>query len=303
MRLFVDPTPVTHSNLVDATQTIQRAKAAGLQVLLDFHYSDTFADPGRQDIPASLADAADTPALAQKVYDYTLEVLTDLNSAGLMPELVQVGNETNTNILRRAGDPDFPLNWARNAPLFNAGIAAVREAGRRSAIQPRVILHIAQPENIDFWFTQATTNGVTDFDIIGVSYYPSFSTTPLTGIGSLIDQWRTKFQRDILFVATAYPFTFDFADSVPNLLGNEALEPGFPAMPEGQRDYMIALTQSIIDHGGKGVISWEPAWIAANCPFAFGQGSSWENAIYFDFKKRNNVHAGIGWLSNFYTIK
>lgn len=301
VRLFVDPTGATRSDLADATRTVRRAKAAGMQVLLDLHYSDTFADPGRQTIPRAWATLTQAQ-LVQRVRDYTYDVLTGLDAQGVMPELVQIGNETNSNILRAGTSGGFPLNWARNAPLFNAGIAGARAAGANSPIKPKIILHIAQPENIDWWFTEARANGVTDYDMIGVSYYPPYSTTPITGIGALVRAWRTKFGKDVLFVETAYPFTFDYADSTNNLLWTDALEPGFAATPEGQRDFLIQLTQSVISAGGRGVITWEPAWIAANCPFAYGTGSSWENATHFDFRQRNAVHTGITWMSHNYTL-
>ncbi len=87
-----------------------------------------------------------------------------------MPEMVQVGNETNPELLG-GKVPGQPINWERNARLLNAGIEAVQEAGRTGSIAPRIMLHIAQPENILPWFDAAAKAGVHGYDIIGMSYY------------------------------------------------------------------------------------------------------------------------------------
>mgnify|MGYP000848785862 FL=1 len=114
LRLWVDPTwqrqlqqppgvKPQYSDLADVREAIARAKAAGIQVLLDFHYSDFWADPGRQVIPARWRSVAyNLEALKDSVYAYTYAVLTTLDREGLMPEIVQVGNENNSGILIHA---------------------------------------------------------------------------------------------------------------------------------------------------------------------------------------------------------
>ena len=153
------------------------AKRAGMKVLLDFHYSDDWADPQKQTIPAAwAADIDDPDKLATHVYEYTRDVLARLNSRGLMPYMVQVGNEINTQMLRPAETKGDPIDWARNAKILNAGIRAVREARAADGSSPKVMLHVAQPENVEPWFAAAVAAGVRDFDYIGVSYYPKWST-------------------------------------------------------------------------------------------------------------------------------
>lgn len=290
VRIWNDAEWTNYSDLDDVRETIRRARAAGMEVLLDFHYSDDWADGDKQIVPKAWRSMRDdTPALAQALYDYTFETLRMLDSEGLMPDQVQVGNETNPEMM---GELDWKtarpgINWERNAALFNAGIKAVRAAGAQSSIQPLVMLHIAQPENVEPWFADAWKHGVTDFDLIGVSYYRKWSTQGLDGLDQTINRLRHRYPAEVVVVETAYPFTTDSADSSPNLLGEDSLLPGYPATFEGQRQYMHDLTQRVKFAGGVGVVYWEPAWVSTPCSTRWGQGSNWENATYFDWRQGN----------------
>lgn len=290
VRIWHDAEWTNYSDLDDARETIRRARAAGMEVLLDFHYSDDWADGDKQIVPKAWRSMRDdTPALAQAVYDYTFNTLRALDAEGLMPDQVQVGNETNPEMM---GEVDWKttrpgINWERNAALFNAGIKAVRDAGAQSSIQPLVMLHIAQPENVEPWFADAWKHGVTDFDLIGVSYYRKWSTQGLDGLEQTINRLRHRYPAEVVVVETAYPFTTDSADNSPNLLGEDSLLPGYPATYEGQRQYMHDLTQRVKFAGGVGVVYWEPAWVSTPCSTRWGQGSNWENATYFDWRRGN----------------
>ncbi|MBN2471774.1 MAG: glycosyl hydrolase 53 family protein, partial [Anaerolineae bacterium] len=186
-RLWHAPDWTEYSTLDDVTRTFARARAAGMATLLDFHYSDNWADPGRQEIPAAWAAiAADNAALADEVYAYTAEVLHALHAADLAPDFVQVGNEINSGLLKLSSQQD----WPRDARLINAGIRAVRDFAAETGAAPRIILHIAQPENADWWFAQAEAHGITDFDIIGLSYYPQWSTFTIADVGAHVTHLR-----------------------------------------------------------------------------------------------------------------
>ena len=288
VRIWNDAEWTNYSDLDDVRETIRRARAAGMEVLLDFHYSDDWADGDKQIVPKAWRSMRDdTPALAQTLYDYTFQTLRTLDAEGLMPDQVQVGNETNPEMM---GELDWKtarpgINWERNAALFNAGIKAVRDAGAQSSIQPLVMLHIAQPENAEPWFADAWKHGVTDFDLIGVSYYSKWSTQGLDGLEQTINRLRHRYPAEVVVVETAYPFTTDSADDSPNLLGEDSLLPGYPATYEGQRQYMVDLTQRVKFAGGVGVVYWEPAWVSTDCSTRWGQGSNWENATYFDWRR------------------
>lgn len=282
VRIWNDAQWTKYSHFADVTKTIRRARAAGMQILLDFHYSDDWADGEKQIAPAAWA-SLDTEAQAKALYAYTRDILTKLDADGLMPEMVQVGNETNPELL--GGVKDRKIDWTRNATLLNAGIKAVRDVGKTARINPRVMLHIAQPEHVEPWFDDATAAGVLDYDVIGISYYRKWSTQTVLQLGETIARAKARYRADVIVVETAYPFTSEGADESPNLLGEDSLLPGYPASPKGQRAYMIDLTQTVVDAGGIGVVYWEPAWVSTGCRTRWGTGSNWENAAWFDLKR------------------
>ena len=297
VRIWNDATWTRYSNLADVRKTIRRARDAGMQVLLDFHYSDDWADGEKQIAPRAWA-GLDADAQAKALHDYTRDILTQLDRDGLMPEMVQVGNETNSELAgSKKGDP---INWSRNAKLFNAGIRAVREAGQGSRIRPKVMLHIAQPENVEPWFEAARRAGVTDYDFIGISYYRKWSEMDVGGLGDVIARVKARFGADVIVVETAYPFTNDNADQAPNLLGPDTLLEGYPATPDGQLRYLVDLTQAVVDHGGVGVVYWEPAWVSTRCSTRWGQGSNWDNATFFDFHRDNEALPAFGFFRHDY---
>lgn len=286
VRLWNDARWTRYSDLADVKKTIRRAHRAGMQVLLDFHYSDDWADGDKQIMPRAWEKIRNTDELAEALYDFTYRTLRKLDAAGLMPELVQVGNETNGEILSTLGKAKDPIDWARNAKLLNAGIKAVRDSGASARVRPRVMLHIAQPENVEPWFAAAAAAGVTDFDLIGVSYYRKWSTQDLRGLGAAINRLRHRYAADVLLVEAAYPWTLDNNDTSANVLGEDSLLAGYPASPQGQRRYLLDLSQTVLANGGVGVVYWEPAWISSSCRTRWGKGSGWENATLFDFKGR-----------------
>jgi arabinogalactan endo-1,4-beta-galactosidase len=300
VRLWHTPTWTVYSTLSDVEKTIRRAKACGMNILLDLHYSDSWADPAKQIIPAAWAQIPDLNALCQTVYDYTQSVLKHLDRQGLMPEFVQIGNEINSEILLPAEADGAPINWPRNAALINAGIRAVRELS--SATPPGVMIHIAQPENIISWFDAALEAGVTDFDLIGLSYYTYWSKYTIEQTGQAIQSFKERYGRPIMVVETAYPWTLDDADNLPNILTQESIIPNYPPTPAGQKKFLVDLTQTIMDNGGIGVIYWEPAWISSTSQTLWGPGSHWDNATFFDFKRGNEVHEGIEFLSHPYRL-
>ena len=291
LRLWNNPTWTKYSTEPDVTRSIERAHKAGMHVLLDFHYSDDWADPQKQTIPAAwAADIDDADKLAAHVYEYTRDVLAKLNARGLLPYMVQVGNEINTQMLRPADTKGLPIDWARNAKILNAGIRAVREAKAANGSSPKVMLHVAQPENVEPWFAAATAAGVRDFDYIGVSYYPKWSTFNMKQAGAALAAVKQRFKADIIVVEVSYPWTLrDAGDKASNLLGEDSLLRGYPATPSGQQRFMNDVVRMTRQAGGVGVVYWEPAWVSTSCPTRWGTGSHWENATLFDFRKGNEL--------------
>ncbi len=286
-RLWHKPDWTDYSNMEDVKIGIVKARAAGMQILLDFHYSDDWADPSHQTVPAAWRGVVNnTPLLADSMYNYTYRVLEQLNKAGLLPEFVQVGNEINIEILQDPDQDYIGINWPRNTELINSGLKAVREAAKAFDAEIQIMLHIAQPENALWWFKQATNNGVTDFDWIALSYYPKWSDYGLPELPGAIKQLKSTYGKEVLVVETAYPYTFENADAAGNILGEDALIPGFPATEVGQYEFLESLEDRIIEGGGRGLVYWEPAWVSTTCSTRWGKGSHWDNATLFDQNKR-----------------
>lgn len=282
VRLWHNPTWTDYSNYNDVKKTIQRAKAQGMKVLLDFHYSDTWADPSKQQIPSAWLGVIDnTEVLGDSLYNYTYKTLNDLSASNLLPDIVQIGNEINAMILQD-GELQWPIDWTRNSSLINKGIKAVRDISKAKNKTVEVMLHIAQPENGLWWFEQATQNGVTDFDWIGLSYYPIWSTYTLDNVGTALSTLINTYHKRLMIVETAYPFTLTDADSANNILNGDALVDGYPATQQGQLDYLNQLKTVVENAGGEGVVYWEPAWVSTGCSTQWGQGSHWDNATLFD---------------------
>lgn len=279
-----------YSNFADVKKTIQRAKAQQMQVLLDFHYSDTWADPAHQNIPKAWEKITDITILGDSVYQYTLQTLLALSSQGLTPDLVQVGNEINSEIMRYPNQStQGGINWQRNVFLLNQGIAAVRKASSLTGKTIGTMLHIAQPDDTAWWFKNAHQFGISDYDWIGLSYYPKWSKFDFNQLANTIQTLKATYQKRIMLVETGYPYTLINADAANNLLDAEGLNPAFPATPEGQKNFMIGLTQTVLKAGGEGVIYWEPAWISTPCKTEWAVGSHWDNALFFDASRQNEA--------------
>ena len=289
LRLWNNPGATPYSNFEDVKKSIKRAKAQKMDVLLDFHYSDTWADPGKQYIPKAWAGITDVKVLADSVYNYTKNTLLALDKEGLLPQMVQVGNETNSEVMQPEGTVKEKIDWKRNAYLLNSGLRAVRETSAQLGKNIQVMLHIAQPENALWWFKEATAAGVTDYDWIGLSYYPIWSKVKFDGLPKAIDSLVTTYKKKLMIVETAYPFTMNNIDKANNILTNEALIEGYPATPQGQKDYMIRLVKLTQQGGGSGVIYWEPAWVTSSCKTLWGSGSHWDNATFFDSGNNNEA--------------
>lgn len=287
LRLWVAPGWTAYSTTEDVIRSMRRARAAGLDVLLAFHYSDDWAHPGKQLRPAGWPPANDVEALAQRLHDYTRETLLVLEAEVGLPDIVAVGNEINTNLLvDEEVAEDAPIDWPRNVRLLNAGITAVRDVSTSAGSSTTVMLHIAQPENVAPWFDAALVHGVMHFDVIGISYYPKWSRIPFADLEPALRAVRERFGRRFAVVETAYPWTLDWRDEAGNLLGEDSLVPGYPASADGQAAFLRNLRTTVRAAGGEGVIYWEPAWVTSRCETRWGKGSHWENATLFDFEHR-----------------
>jgi arabinogalactan endo-1,4-beta-galactosidase len=264
----------------------RRVKALGMKLLIDFHYSDTWADPGKQYKPAAWTGYT-FDRLKRAVYDHTYDVLHALKAQGTAADMAQVGNEINDGLLWEDGRS---ANWDNLAALLNSGSDAVKAASRST----KVILHLANGGDnglYRWWFDNATARGVR-FDIIGVSYYPIWHGS-LSSLQANLNDITARYGRPALVVETAYPFTTGNDDFLDNLVGSPEPYPGYPATPEGQTAMMRAIkdvVRAVPNDRGLGVVYWEPTWTAVPGsgwdPADPASGNAWENQALFDFSDR-----------------
>jgi arabinogalactan endo-1,4-beta-galactosidase len=289
LRVWVDPADGYHDR-DELLRMARRAKRRGLGVLVDLHYSDFWADPGRQTKPAAWAGY--TPAeLVQAVYDHSFDVCSRLVAQGTPPDIVQLGNELNSGMLWPDGHTWDPPNWDNLGDFLAAGASAIQACSPPT----RIMLHLANGGDnglYRWWFDNITQQGV-PFDIIGASFYPYWH-------GSLADLQRNlndvsaHYGKDVVVVETAYPFTLDAGDATPNLIGlPEQLAPGYTATPEGQAAFvrdLLAIVRAVPGGRGLGAFYWDATWTAVPGngwdPTDPASGNSWENQALFDFEGR-----------------
>ncbi len=283
-----------YNDFEDVRLSIKRAKEAGMETCLDIHYSDTWADPGKQIIPKAWENLS-LEILRDSIYNYTYKTLDKLGKENLMPEYVQVGNEINPGFVLPQGNR-WDGNESNFVYLINAGIQAVRDVGMSNPINPKVILHVAQPEHVINWFEGLEGKGLLAFDILGFSYYYNWSSVHLNNISNYVSEFLQKYGKEVMIMETAYPWTTENADDYPNIIDvDKILIPDYPTTIEGQLNYLKKLNQEVIDGGGKGVFYWEPAWITSDLKTQWGDGSAWDCNTLFDFE--GGVIEGINYMT------
>ncbi len=179
--------------------------------------------------------------LADSVYNYTYKVLNTLAGLNLLPEYVQIGNETNINIIQPwGGIKGKQIKWNRNAILLNAGISAARAVQTEQNQYIKLILHVAGVDaGQKNWFADAISNGITDFDIMGFSYYPAWSSVSISGIGDLLKSYSDELGKSAMIVETAYAFTTEDADGWANILSGSASD--YPDIFDEQHQLAVLL--------------------------------------------------------------
>jgi len=237
-----------YSDQADIERSIARSKAAGMDVLLDFHLSDNWADPGKQVVPAAWAPVVDNlDILKDSLYHYIHSSLGKLHAKDLVPEMVQIGNETNKGILQSQEDNDsgWKLDWDRNAVLFNAGIKAVRDFSAETGKDVKIMIHAADPGKT-WLFDEFIQNGVTDFDVMGISYdWAWHQPEDIEDAGEIVAYLQSRYSNyDVIIVETGYIWTYESNDDANNII-NEVHPDYSPPSPAIQRDWLIDLTQEV----------------------------------------------------------
>jgi len=277
--------PITSSNLSDIITAAQQIKSYGMELMLAIHYGDYFNDPGKQLRPAAW-DGLAHQILLDSIYQYTYNVVEQLHFQDASPDIIGVGNETTWGFV----DESVPTNgftWPEDSEKFNAGFDAIDDLNNEYSLDIKKAIHLT--EGTALWATEMfADNGITNYDIIGVSFYPYFSPeTSLKEVGQVISQLQNTYQKEVMIFETGFIWTTENGDNYGNFIGNNGSTLNYPLSPQGQKDFLLDLAQVINDNHGTGIFYWEPAWISSNMCDFWGQGSSYENASIFDFNNSN----------------
>ena len=243
VRLFVDPSKATADEKgqgvrqdLEYVKTLgQHIKAAGFSLLLDFHYSDTWADPKQQITPESWQGLTDDQ-LKTKIYDYTKDCLQQMVAAGATPDFIQTGNEISYGMLWGARDasssqlkkayPDDAPSWNRLLGLLGQAAAACREV----CPQAKLILHSEFVRNISLLQKFYKGLNSADYDIVGLSYYPYYHGA-LSQLELALNWLANNIDKDVMIVETGYYYAWQPTDISYDLSST------WPVTPAGQQQF------------------------------------------------------------------
>ena len=249
-------------------QTLAVAKKAyddGLHVLIDFHYSNWWADPAKQYTPRQWAPLSFSK-LVNKVHDYTYSFIDAMVKEGAPPQGVQIGNEVTNGMLWPDGRLDGSRGqWKRFGQLVEAGLSAVREVKSPSKIY--TCIHIdrgGDPKGAQAFVDHLRAQGVR-WDALGLSYYPWWH-GPLSALDTNLHQLSHRFHFKIYVAETAYPWQIIQGSEHRELFDNpEQLTPGFPASPSGQAQFLrtvVGIEKSVSNTIG--ILYWAPTWVSTS---------------------------------------
>ncbi len=268
-------------DLASALRLAARARGLGLDVLLDLHYSDTWADPAHQTAPAAWAGVRGT-ALEDSVRRYTRDVVAAFARAGLAPRWVQLGNEVSSGLLWPEGRVAAPVDsarWTRFAALLRSAARGVRE-GARGARRPAIVVHFDRGGDADgaaAFFARLERTGL-GFDAAGVSYYPWWHGDTLA-LDRTIERLARATRRDVFVLETGYPWTTSWFDTTRNVIGEYSDLGEFGRASRETQAEFVAAVRRAVERCARGAALFY--WGAVETP-APRRGSAWENCALFD---------------------
>ena len=284
VRLFADPSKDTDKNVCQDIEYVKslgkRIKAAGLCFMLDFHYSDTWADPEHQATPLEWGKI-NTPAF-EYIYTYTKTNLEALVAAAATPDFIQIGNEISFGMLWDGCKVSANSNWTAyedtNWDHFSTALKNASKACREVCPEAKIVIHTEQCANnptLDVAFFKRIQQYDIDYDIIGTSYYPYFK-GPLANLDKGLSELEKNFpDKQIQLVETGYPSKWEVEGSTYDYTKT------YPYSHEGQRQYAADLIATLKKHPQVNGMSWWYAEAnAKGCTGSLAEG--WYNASLFD---------------------
>nr|WP_033826974.1 glycosyl hydrolase 53 family protein [Bacillus andreraoultii] len=242
-----------NNDLQKAMKIGKRATANGMKLLVNFHYSDFWADPAKQQSPKAWKNLS-FKEKKEALYNFTKDSLQTMLNAGINIGMVQVGNETNGGV---AGETD----WTKMSELFNAGSKAVKDVDSNIL----VALHFTNPETTGRYASIAKTleeNGV-QYDVFASSYYPFWHGT-LDNLTQVLKQVADTYGKKVMVAETSYTYTAEDGDGHENTAPkNVGQVLNYPITVQGQAQSVRDVIEAVVHVGnaGIGVFYWEPAWL------------------------------------------
>lgn len=286
LRLWVNP-PLGYSDLASDLRMAKRIKAAGDRLYLDIHYSDFWADPQHQDIPASW-QGQDLSQLTDTVRNYTQGVIRQFAAQGTPVDMVSIGNEIRNGMLWPVGEVDWAnsTGWDNLTTLLKAGVAGAH-AGNPRGHQLLIMLHFDQggDNGLSRTFYDHMVSGGVPFDVIGLSYYPFFHGS-LSQMRANVDDLAARYDKPIVIAESQYPWTLAGGDSTGNFVWQASqLSDGYPDSPGGQLSFyndLLSILAQVPGHRALGLFYWEPEWIPG-VGWEPGAGTPNDNLTLFSF--------------------
>lgn len=267
------------------------ATNAGMKVLIDFHYSDFWADPGKQQAPKAWS-SFDLTQKAAAVSTFTTDSLNTIIDAGVNVGMVQIGNETTGKFVGES-------NWTNMCTLFNAGSSAVRAVATNKGKDILVALHFTNPETSGKYATIAATlnTNAVDYDVFASSYYPFWHGT-MSNLTTVLKNIATTYNKKVMVAETSYAYTLQDGDGHENTIKSVSSKvAGYEFSVQGQatevRDVMAAV--AAVGDAGIGMFYWEPAWIPVQ---VYNSGASNAAEVLAQNKALWEEH-GSGWASSY----
>lgn len=239
-------------------------------IWLDLHYSNTWADPGNQEIPLQW-NHKNVDSLIADLKKYTSMMVKEFN-----PDFIQLGNEIDHGFLWPLGHINDTANFYR---ICRNAVNAVKAINSNT----RIIYHISSYQKADWFFKELQTHQV-NFDIGGVSYYPKWHGYNIDSLFETLNRVYTSTGKRMIIAENSYPWTMQWADWTDNNIGwDKDLHPDFTATPEGQASFVQMLVQGSKSMPfASGYAYWEGVWVAHD-GLESKEGSPWENQACFDF--------------------
>lgn len=285
LRVWVN-SPDGYHGKAQLLEMAKRLREKEIQLLVDFHYADSWADPGKQPKPAAWQDL-DFEGLKQAVYEHTYDVCRALKEQSTPADMVQVGNEITNGMLWPDGRND--RSFDNLAALLKKGVRAVKDCSPDTRVMQQLD-NGCKNEMYHWWFDSILARQV-PFDLIGVSYYPYWH-GPLRDLQHNLNDVAVRYDKDIIIVETAYPFAAGSPKNKGDLIPIEEY-PGYPFSPEGQKRmlaHIMDIVRAVPNGRGLGVMWWEATWtgVPGNGwdPFDPDSPNNWENQALFDFNHR-----------------